>query len=265
MADDDSGGPLKLFGAVALLGAIVGSSVLPMVQTASVMNKVEVVRDANGGGEIQMRSKYARLSPLIINKKLAAVPVFYVEDAKTGAPSLSGGAGKFYLDPSEADAALKAAGSGTLKAATLDEVYYPLVTKRGTFGYRSPILDKADASASYEVVGAAAQRGIAKADGYAGGEGDFAAVFQADKLAFAGRGGGGPIVPLFLSEGDLQESWSKLRKANSNLAAAPTVTANSLGEVLGGMETGAQDFSKIEFFPALPALERAQSMLQGQQ
>eukprot|EP00968_Pinguiococcus_pyrenoidosus_P016610 scaffold1610_cov257-Pinguiococcus_pyrenoidosus.AAC.63 len=119
-------------GAAVLLAAILGASILPAIQTATVMSKVEVVRNEESGtNEIQMKPKFARLSPLSINKKLSQIPVFYVADSSTGEPIIgAGNEGKFYLDPTDAEKVMSSTGKGKLAVATLDEVYYPLITKR---------------------------------------------------------------------------------------------------------------------------------------
>eukprot|EP00968_Pinguiococcus_pyrenoidosus_P016609 scaffold1610_cov257-Pinguiococcus_pyrenoidosus.AAC.62 len=114
----------------------------------------------------------------------------------------------------------------------------------------------------YTIVGNAEAIAKAKEYGYEATDATSVPIFQAEKLAFQSQDGRGVIVPVFLSEKDLQESWERLRGRSSSVASKPSVTANSLSEVLSAMEGGAQDYTKLEFFPDLPALERARDMLQ---
>lgn len=258
---DDGGGGLQTVGAAVLLAFVLGGAILPMVNTASVMNKVEVVRTEGEGGDAQlvMKNKYPRLSPMRVNDKLAAVPVFYVKagGAKDGSPT-------FYLSVAEARKAAAAAGGGEVRAATLDEVFYPVLLGRGVFGPKSVVLDDFAENARGSLQAAASSLGTAKRlEPAAAGEGDLP-VYQADKLAFSSDRG--IVVPVFLSEADLQESWSRLRGGAKGGAVteAPTVRVSTLAAVVAAMESGTADTARLEFFPTYEDIEAAKEMIGGQ-
>jgi len=186
-----------------------------------------------------------------IQAKLNTVPVFYLPDA--------GGIRRdLYLSYDDAVAAAFSSGGKPtdVRATTLDQVYYPLILRRGRMRMAPPPPGITAAEASlvgdavegarevYRLVpSAAAVAGLSAADAkdidVGGVDGSGVPVFSAERLAFAGPEG--PQLPLFFNEQDCAETYQRLRlspRGNGRLPEKPVIRVSSLFDQVKSMERG---------------------------
>jgi len=257
--DRSFGAKLLVFGFLAIYAFINLQPVLDVqmnqMSTSGRPASVMVEED----GQMVKRGIYTKFSTGEMNRKLAAVPVFYVKSS-AGGVALENGQGTFYTDVSEAEAAferIKGSDSDAKVSTTaLDEVYFSLIRKKikTVGGLSSPLVVASDATATYTVVSpklAMEDAAMVNKDYTPDG----IPLFASQKLAFRDAEGRQQI-PLFLSYQDLESTWGKLREANPKLSKIPEqVEVTGLNYILGEMASGGQDFRLLEFYPTSKALD----------
>lgn len=250
---------------VAVLLFFVVSAFAPLLDFASIQPSS---KDLNLGDAVVTRqddmnklknyqSKFDALSPSRVQTKLSNLPVFFI--ARDGGVMDS----NVYFSFNEASAA--AAGGGTVKVTTLDQIMYPLILKRDGFSkptVATPVEVK-NALASlgdktYNLIPSAAASKDAKDTGTTLKEGDVP-LFIIERLAFAGSGGQ-PQVPLFLEKADGVTSYSRLGKSDQ-----PIVRTTSLLDVLDSMERGTRPaVGQLEFYGNADDVLKADAMSSSQ-
>ncbi len=251
---------------VAVLLFFVVSAFAPLLDFASIQPSS---KDLNLGDAVVTRqddmnklknyqSKFDALSPSRVQTKLSNLPVFFI--ARDGGVMDS----NVYFSFNEASAAA-AAGGGTVKVTTLDQIMYPLILKRDGFfkpTAATPVEVK-NALASlgdktYNLIPSAAASKDAKDTGTNLKEGDVP-LFIIERLAFAGSGGQ-PQVPLFLEKADGVTSYSRLGKSDQ-----PIVRTTSLLDVLHSMERGTRPaVGQLEFYGNADDVLKADEMSSSQ-
>ena len=251
---------------VAVLLFFVVSAFAPLLDFASIQPSS---KDLNLGDAVVTRqddmnklknyqSKFDALSPSRVQTKLSNLPVFFI--ARDGGVMDS----NVYFSFNEASAAA-AAGGGTVKVTTLDQIMYPLILKRDGFfkpTAATPVEVK-NALASlgdktYNLIPSAAASKDAKDTGTTLKEGDVP-LFIIERLAFAGSGGQ-PQVPLFLEKADGVTSYSRLGKSDQ-----PIVRTTSLLDVLDSMERGTRPaVGQLEFYGNADDVLKADEMSSSQ-
>lgn len=248
---------------VAVLLFFVVSAFAPLLDFASIQPSS---KDLNLGDAVVTRqddmnklknyqSKFDALSPSRVQTKLSNLPVFFI--------SRDGGVmdSNVYFSFNEA----AAAGGGTVKVTTLDQIMYPLILKRDGFfkpTAATPVEVK-NALASlgdktYNLIPSAAATKDAKDTGTTLKEGDVP-LFIIERLAFAGSGGQ-PQVPLFLEKADGVTSYSRLGKSDQ-----PIVRTTSLLDVLDSMERGTRPaVGQLEFYGNADDVLKADEMSSSQ-
>ena len=288
LGDDDEEGPGLV--ATAFISFVllyfVASAVSPFLLAAKAPGNDFSLGDAvatRQGAETSKlknyRSDFDALSPAKIQKKLRNLPVFYLSTGEGASATMANP--NLYLSYAEAEAAAGQSPGATVKATTLDLVYYPLVlgkeTAPATTSAAVPEIKNAvqalerrrrdDGGAEglrppcVLVPSAAALRDVRDSPAPLGGDGDDdVPLFVVERLAFAGDDGR-PRVPLFTERGEGLASYARLREGSSSLPAEPTVRTTTLREVLASMEGGTRPaVDRLEFYGNADDALRADAM-----
>ncbi|CAN0063935.1 unnamed protein product, partial [Sphacelaria rigidula] len=171
------------------------------------------------------------------------IPVFFLKDP-SGGVHVDGGEGLLFMNPEDAQAKLASMGDVAdvkVSATTLDDVWYPLIKKKGQ--NKRPVAAQAavssDLSARYRIVPRASQADQASEASKhpsrpplflrwnsvrdkAGGP-----VWAATSLGFEGPGGK-TKTPLFTNMDDLMTSWERLKTEAGSKSEAPVVQVGGL-------------------------------------
>ncbi|CAM9234041.1 unnamed protein product [Choristocarpus tenellus] len=251
--------------ASVLLVATFGASVLPFLsagpETGSASKTVRVVQE--DGTEI-IKGSLTAMSRAEIQKKLSQLPVFFLRESN-GAVHLKNGEGLFFMSPEDAKAKLAALTNSEnirVAATTLDDVFFPLVLKKGANA--KPVGAEtsgiSDTSAKYHLVARSEQLEKASKlqETLVEIQKDDVPVWIADTLAF--QGVGRIKIPLFTNYSDLETSWERLKASGSKSAAAPRVQVTTIAEVVRKMEKGGGDNRMLEFFADMEAIDQAEKL-----
>ncbi|CAM9706181.1 unnamed protein product [Discosporangium mesarthrocarpum] len=250
---------------IVALVATVGGSALPFFQggpeTGVGAKTVRVVQE--DGTEI-FKGAMTSMSRQEIQKKLSQVPVFFLRESNGGVHTI-GGEGQFFMAPEDAQAKLLQLGEKSdikVSATTLDDIFYPLIQKRGPNSnpLGAEVSGKSDTSAQYRLIARRDQ--VAAAVKTAGNtlkiEEGSVPIWMADSLAF--QGVGKIKVPLFTNLADLETSWARLREAGSVTEDSPKIQVSTIGEAVRRMEKGGGGNRMLEFFADMDAIEQAEKL-----
>mmetsp|Transcript_31483 Transcript_31483/g.51342 ORF Transcript_31483/g.51342 Transcript_31483/m.51342 type:complete len:346 (+) Transcript_31483:67-1104(+) len=260
--DENDANFLTAIIAGAILALYLGTIIVPGVQDIQGGLNQGTVKVEGPDGTTKNVGVYTSMSRVEIQKKLSQVPVFYVE-TKDGAVAVEGGQGQFFVSAEGAKARLaelrRADPDVRLAAATLDQVWYPLVAKKAKAGrFLEGVVGRSDPAATYVLV--PGTKAIQSATSLSS---DFSAskvpVFYSPKLQFKGEAGAKNQVPLFLSQEDLQTTWERLRQIKSNQdlpEQAQLIQLADMNAVLAEMEGGGNvNARQFEFYPSMVDIE----------
>ncbi|CAN0082411.1 unnamed protein product [Pylaiella littoralis] len=241
---------IKTAGVVLIVASTVGVSAIPFLAMGP-----EVSRDPR---------------PFVSSMKTATlrkgIPVFFLRD-ESGAVHTENGEGLFFMSPGDAKEKLqelKGAEGTKVSATTLDDVWFPLIKKKGL--NKKPVGAEAsglsDLSATYRIIPRASQISQAlETQGWntvadAGG----VPVWAAETLAF--RGSNNKMkMPLFTNVDDLMTSWNRLDTEAGSEAKSPKIQVSSIGAIIDIMQRGGGDNRNLEFFADMEAIEQAEKLL----
>jgi hypothetical protein len=265
--EGESAGILATLGGGLIVALFVATSFFPFIggkETPMGLADSVVTRQDAPGKLANFESEKYRLSRSAIQEKLNAVPIFYLTN--------DDGSMKTDLYTSYDDAR-EAAGSGAVKATTMDQVTYPLLLRRGRMRMAPPPLEVQQAEDALDREGAVvkqfklfpskqAMRDAAEMNMDVGT--NDIPLFVADRLAF--QGSKGPQVPLFLEKADAITSYNRLREssgASTRLPEAPTIRSTTLLDELRSMEKGTRPgVSQLAFYATADDLLRADALIQ---
>jgi len=247
-----------------LLVLYVGNLVISPFQEVVASSSSTVTVQVDETGKTKTVGKLVGLMRSEINAKLSQIPLFYLETS-SGAVFVAEGKGKFYLSAPEARAALEtiqsenseAYSSLKINAATLDEVYYPLIAKKSKVGsFVQGVASLSDTTAEYSLVSGRSSIKDAKETNSEIGVSDVP-LFFSRKIQFQPkRPGEKNQIPLFLEKDDLATTWARLRESNALLPVQPDIEVTSFQAIVSQMEKGgAANTRQYEFYPSLSAID----------
>jgi hypothetical protein len=240
MSDERVGPSVKgvFVGAVVAVG-IFGTGALGDVQKSlwqgAQPGQVQVKRSTGLEGE---RGAMTRLSRREINYKLAQVPVFYasssVEESKIHLED--SGTGRLFLCVEDANAYAKTR-KLTVKAATLEDIYYPIVTKKAKIGSFLPgVASASEASATYLLVPPQAQT-KAMTDADVKVTQNDVPLYRVPNLAFSKEAG--LELPLFVYREDAELSFERLKsEKRDKVPIEVVIQVTSLANIISKWELG---------------------------
>ena len=260
-------GGLGLFMAIVL---VFGNELVSFDQSRTPNNAFDVV--------VSTPNTYQKLSKNEINDKLAQIPIFFVLDAKKADTFYEDSDKKtvnLYMDVEDAKRQQDRLGENyRVGVTTLDEVFYPLITKKVKIAsFLSPLVKNSNPDSKYLLIPSKFQYEFAKAiegekvdkDTSIDSSKELSVpVFVSDKIAFKDQKGNLQI-PLFLQQEDLLDSWNRLRESSSNsLPEEPTLKISTIERIIQSMEDGSSQGKALEFFPSIENLQAAKNALQGE-
>ena len=220
-------------------------------------------------GDIGERGALTRLTRREINLKLAQVPVFFVTPQAGGGHAVfiddAAGEGKIFASASDAEAYAKSKSSLNLKvaAATLEDIYYPLVAKKAKIGsFLADVTSESDPNARYVLVPPSKQaKEIAE---YDVNDGSFP-LFRVPNLAFQKDA---IEIPLFIFKQDALSAWDRLQEGKTTIGTsenapptAPTVQVTSLARIVALWESGGTEGRALEIYPSIADVEQGRKLL----
>jgi hypothetical protein len=265
--EGEGSGILAALGGGFIIALFVVTSFFPFIggkETPMGLADLVVTKQDAPGKLANFESEKYRLSRSAIQEKLNAVPIFYLTN--------DDGSMKTDLFTSYDDAR-EAAGSGAVKATTMDQVTYPLLLRRGRMRMAPPPFEVQQAEDALEREGAVvkqfklipskqAMRDAAELNMDV--DANDIPLFVADRLAF--QGSKGPQVPLFLEKADAITSYNRLREssgASTRLSEVPTIRSTTLLDELRSMEKGTRPgVSQLAFYATADDLLRADALIQ---
>ncbi|CBJ28322.1 conserved unknown protein [Ectocarpus siliculosus] len=239
----------KTLGTVLIVGSTIGVSAIPFLSL---------------GPQQQALRLYALSTKTVTLPK--EIPVFFLRD-ESGAVHVENGEGLFFMSPGDAKEKLqdlKGAEGTKVAATTLDDVWYPLIKKKGLNknSVAAGASGLSDLSARYRIIPRSNQVAQAlETQGWnavadAGG----VPVWAAETLAFRGTGNKMKL-PLFTNVDDLMTSWDRLETEGGSEAKSPTIQVSSIGAIIDMMQRGGGDQRNLEFFADMDAIEQAEKLL----
>lgn len=155
-----------------------------------------------------------------------------------------------------------------VSAATLDEVYFPLIEKKAKLGtFIEGVAGKSDPSATYRLTASKLQVDQTTDDWKRTHEFDVP-LFRVPKLAFSKENG--LEVPLFLKREDALDAFNKLKESRNVDTAAKTalnedeeIQVTSLVDLVQLFSGGGFQLRAVEFYPSIPAIEQARALILG--
>ncbi|CAM9438188.1 unnamed protein product, partial [Ectocarpus fasciculatus] len=259
----------KTLGTVLIVGSTIGVSAIPFLSLGPQQQSKgpKTVRVVDEDGNTSERGILTAMTRPEIQKKLSQIPVFFLRD-ESGAVHVENGEGLFFMSPGDAKEKLqdlKGAEGTKVAATTLDDIWYPLIKKKGL--NKKPVAAEAsglsDLSARYRIIPRSNQVAQAlETQGWnavadAGG----VPVWAAETLAFRGTGNK-MKQPLFTNVDDLMTSWDRLETEGGSEAQSPTIQVSSIGAIIDMMQRGGGDQSRnLEFFADMDAIEQAEKLL----
>mmetsp|Transcript_45189 Transcript_45189/g.88419 ORF Transcript_45189/g.88419 Transcript_45189/m.88419 type:complete len:326 (+) Transcript_45189:38-1015(+) len=241
---------------------------IPCIEIGGSAHAASVLLKGPGPGGFQSLSRAG------IQKKLNTVPVFYI-------PTQEGIQSNIYLSYDDATAAAKSSGRGAddVKATTLDQIYYPIILRRGRMRMAPPPPEIAAVEASladdtsekkefYKLIpSSTAISAVTSSDMvnniFTGADKSAIPVFSAERLAFAGPEG--PQLPLFLEKEDCLQSYQRLRSrgsSNRRYPEIPVLRITTLLDEVKSMERGDRPvLANYEFYSKTYDLIHAQDLM----
>mmetsp|Transcript_8249 Transcript_8249/g.17199 ORF Transcript_8249/g.17199 Transcript_8249/m.17199 type:complete len:322 (+) Transcript_8249:305-1270(+) len=265
-------------------------------------NAVVTRQDGESNKLKNYASKFDALSSTKIQEKLSNLPVFYLSRKEDGGSGSVLANGNFYMSYDEAckaakDSAEISSGSGgaivTVKVATLDQIFYPLILQKGESlksvnAQTPPEIKEVLQSLSKASISSESISAVTPATTVATTTQRFQLIptktalddaentktslkpnidlplFVVERLAFAGSQGR-PQLPLFTEMDDALTSYSRLREgggSSSRLEEQPTIRTTSLFDVLDSMERGTRPgVGQLEFYGRAEDVLKADEML----
>jgi hypothetical protein len=290
---DEGGGSLKNLGVIIFLGlGVFGTgfvstlsgigkdvaieakrSAAYSVQQSTQKNGASTLSPSSSSSSSSSRGTLTKLSRREINAKLAQVPVFFVKNANGGV-YVADGQGKLFETRAGAEAfSSKVGGDSEIGAATMDEVYYPLIKKSQKLSVSGPIAANSEAGASYVLVGDPAEVEKAGGDTFLSKRpaGDFP-LTRVPKLAFNTDGGSGSSssgiqFPLFTERASAEGAYARLKDstqrdekdAKEDVAAALFQVAGML-DIVELWSTGGSEGRTLEIYPSMTEIENYKSL-----
>lgn len=215
--------------------------------------------------ESENRGSMTRLTRREINYKLAQVPVFFASDpASPNSVFIDGTEGRFFINFNDATEYAKQK-SLSVQAATLEDVYYPLVVKKAKIGSFLPgVATSSNLDANYVITPPLQQTKTIK-DAAVDLSANDLPLFRIPNLAFNKEG---IEVPLFVYREDAMSAFDRLqegRKAAATTAtpttAEPTVQITSLSKLLALWESGGIEGRALEVYPGMEEIENARRLI----
>jgi len=263
---------------VLILG-VVGTGFIEQIQTSILdstrqpqQTKMKELKSKSVEGD---RGALTKLTRREINLKLAQVPVFYVADCPGGSCAAAihidgeGHSGKIFLnieDAREYERKLAESGNNgevSVKAATLEEVYYPLVKKKGKIGsFLSSVASAGDQSADYALVPPSKQTKVL-IDAAVSIQDNDVPLFRVPNLAFSKDE---LEVPLFVYQDDAKSTYDRLKKEKANSGSPPPIDekiqVTTLNSIVQKWENGGFEGRALEIYPGMEDIEVATSLLE---
>eukprot|EP00903_Cladosiphon_okamuranus_P015333 g14164.t1 len=256
----------KTLGVVLIVGSTIAVSAIPMLSMGPQSSGPKTVRVVDEDGNTSERGIMTALTRPEIQKKLAQIPVFFLKD-ESGAVHVENGEGLFFMSPGDAKEKLqelKGTEGTKVAATTLDDIWFPLIKKKGL--NKTPVGAEvsglSDLSATYKIIPRSSQLSQAKeSQGWKGvADAEGVPVWAAETLAF--RGSGGKMkMPLFTNVDDLMTSWDRLETEAGSEPKSPTIQVSSIGAIIDIMQRGGGNNRNLEFFADMDAIEQAEKLL----
>ena len=263
MSDEREGQSMKgvFVGAVVAVG-IFGTGALGDVQKSLWQGpqaaQVQVKRSTGLEGE---RGAMTRLSRREINYKLAQIPVFYasssIEESKIHLED--SGTGRLFVCVEDANAYAKTK-KLAVKAATLEDVYYPLVTKKAKIGSFLPgVASSSDASANYVLEPPQAQTKVMTDADVKVAQNDVP-LYRVPNLAFSKEAG--LEVPLFVYREDAELSFERLKsEKRDKVPIEVVIQVTSLANIISKWEVGGFEGRALEIYPGTQDIDSARRLI----
>lgn len=210
--------------------------------------------------EGEQRGAMTRLTRREINFKLAQVPVFFA--ANGDAVYLDGQRGQLFINVEDAEAYAKSKGGLPVKAATLEDVYFPLVVKKAKISTFLPgVAVASDPAAEYVLVPPAKQTKT-MTDAAVAVDANDVPLFRVPNLAFSK---GSLEIPLFLYREDAQGAYERLKddKAKEGKPAPPelVIQVTSINKIISLWEAGGFEGRALELYPGTNDIDNARVLL----
>jgi len=174
-----------------------------------------------------------------------------------------GGHGKIFLSVEDARAYAANNGELSVKAATLEEVYYPLVAKKAKIGsFLSNVASASDHSADYALVPPSKQTKVL-IDAAVSIQDKDVPLFRVPNLAFNKDG---LEVPLFVYQDDALTTYKRLKEEKANSGSPPPPDENfqvtTLNSIVQKWENGGFEGRALEIYPGMEDIEVATTLLE---
>lgn len=206
-------------------------------------------------GESGERGALTRLTRREISSKLAQVPVFF------GTPSSGGGGisgGKIFIALRDAEAFVKESQGLKLGAATLEDVYYPLILKKAKIIPGMGVASDSDPAADYTLLPPSSQT----ADGLGENLGKDVPVFRVANLAFQRNG---IEIPLFIFKADALSTLERLQQQEGVTKPSeidpPPVQVTSIARIVALWESGGVEGRSLEIYPGDDEVQMGRKLL----
>lgn len=273
--DDEGGGlSLKTLGVAAFLGiGVFGGGFLSSLSGIGKDVALEAKRSAESRSKgvpssaSSSRGALTKLTRREINAKLAQVPVFFVKNQAGGVYTDEGGEGKFFETKADAEKFASAMGGGQVGAATMDEVYYPLLKKSQKLSVSGPIAANSNAEGKYALVPPESE--VKKAGGPTFTEkhpSDFP-LYRVPKLAFSKETGF--EFPLFTEISSATGAYERLQEdkvekggktQQQEVVRPEDYQITSLLDVVELWSVGGSEGRTLEIYPSMEEISNYKSL-----
>lgn len=214
------------------------------------------------------RGALTKLTRREINAKLAQVPVFFVKNPAGGVYIDEAGEGKFFETKSEAEKYAAKCGS-VVGAATMDEVFYPLLKKSQKLSVSGPIAANSKPEGKYVLVPLDSELKNAGGAAFTGKHPADFPLYRVPKLAF-NREPSGLEFPLFTEISSATGAYERLQEDKAEKGGKPTqqqekvrpedYQVTSLLDVVELWGVGGSEGRTLEIYPSMDEINNYKSL-----
>lgn len=274
--DDEGGLSLKTLGVAAFLGiGVFGGGSLSLLSGIGRDVALEAKRASGPQGKSTKgatgatgsRGALTKLTRREINVKLAQVPVFFVKNPAGGVYTSSDGQGLLFESKSDADKFSSTIDGGGMQvgAATMDEVYYPLLKKSQKLSISGPIASNSQPEATYSLVPREIEVKNAGGASFSSKHPKDFPLYRVPKLAFDRENG--YEFPLFTEQSAATGAYERLQENKAekggqtrDLVRPEDYQITSLLDVVDLWGTGGSEGRTLEIYPSMDEIKNYKAL-----
>jgi len=221
----------------------------------------------------ERRGSLTKLTRREINKKLAAVPIFFASADDGKSIFTEGNKGLLFVKQADAEKYASSLKKDLkVKATSLDDFFFSLIEQKTKLSVAEGVAASSNKEATYSLIASNENIAAAGATWQETHAGDDVPLFRVQNLAFSKNDG--LELPLFLSKADAETNFDRLqenKKKVSNGDSIPSISSpatqqvafqvTSLKDVVKLWGTGGTEGRALEIYPELEDIEKARELM----